>query len=244
DRNQQNVIVNAMALESFGLNNAEAAINQQILLGGDTLTIVGVLDNYHHESMKAPFRPTVYRYIVPQELRYIAIRYSGATPRAVADAREMYSRAFPGIPFSYELLTNRYENQFSQERTFFSTYRLFAGLAIVVALLGLSGLATYSIAQRTREISIRKVLGGGNIQMIGQLSYDFVFLVVIGCILGIPLTIVFLENWLAQFASRISMSVIPFVIALCTCVFLACAIVVSHALRVVHINPAQTLKNE
>ena len=244
DLNQQNVIVNATALESFGLNDAEAAINQQVLLGGDTLTIVGVLDNYHHESAKAPFRPTVYRYIVPQELRYIAIRYTGEVASAIESVREMYSSTFPGIPFTYELLTNRYDNQFSQDRTFYSTYRLFAGLAIVVALLGLSGLAAYSIAQRTREISIRKVLGGGNFQMIGQLSYDFVFLVVIGCILGIPLTIVFLENWLAQFASRISMSVVPFIIALCTCVFLACAIVVAHALRVVHINPAQTLKNE
>ena len=121
---------------------------------------------------------------------------------------------------------------------------LFAGFAVLVAGLGLLGLISYSIERRVKEIGIRKVLGGSDSTIAYLLSREFIITVSLASIVSMPIAYYVMDKWLQDFAFRISLTILPFLIASFFIVIVSCMLLAYHTMRVVHTNPVNSLRIE
>lgn len=149
-----------------------------------------------------------------------------------------------GENFRYEFLDQVYGKIFVKQEQLQSVFFSFAMLTIFIALLGLFAFAAYTTSKRLKEISIRKILGASNIQILVLLNNFFLRMVIIANLIGLPVTYVLSKKWLESFAYRIDTPVLPFVLAGVFSVLLTLIIVSVQAGRSVRANPAEALKYE
>ncbi len=238
------VVLNKKAVDIFNLGNPDNAIGQQIRIGGDTLRIVGVVDNYHQEGLKQDFRPTAF--ILQQNSRsYFSVKMNTQRlDQTMAFLKEEYQRIFPNNPFDYFFLDTFFNRQYKNDRQFGSVFAFFALLAIFVASLGLFGLASFTAAQRTKEIGIRKVLGSSVPHIFLLLSRDFLKLVLLANVIAVPVVWFIMQKWLDTFAFRIDIDVWVFVVAAAITVFIAFATVSYQSAKAAFTNPVTSLRYE
>ncbi len=238
------VILNRKAVEIFNLQSPDNAIGQKISIGGDTLNIVGVVENYHQEGLKQDFRPTAFR--LRQDARsYFCVKLNSEDiEQTMAFLKEKYAAIFPNNPFDYFFLDTFFNLQYKNERQFGSVFGFFAGLAIFVACLGLFGLASFTASQRTKEIGIRKVLGSTVASVFFLLSKDFMKLIAIANVIAIPLVWYVMDKWLSGFAFRINMGAWIFVISAVATTLIALVTVSYHSVSAATTNPVKSLRYE
>ena len=147
-------------------------------------------------------------------------------------------------PFTYTFMDELYNKTYAAEEKTGRILNIFAVLTILVACLGLFGLATYTAEQRTKEIGIRKVLGASVIQVTNMLSRDFIKLVLISCVVAFPLSYWVMTKWLQDFAYRINISWLVFVIAGFTALMIALLTVSFQAIKAAIANPVKSLRTE
>lgn len=121
---------------------------------------------------------------------------------------------------------------------------IYLNFAIFISCLGLLGLALFMAEQRKREISIRKVLGANNLNIITLLNKDFIKLVAIGNLIAFPVAYLIINNWLASYSFRISISILPFAIAIGLSLFITILTVSLQSIKVIRSNPVDALKYE
>lgn len=238
------VVLNRKAVEMFNLQSPENAIGQRIDIGGDTVNIVGVVENYHQEGLRQDFRPTAFR-LMQNARSYFCIKInSNNLNDALTLLKSQYATVFPNNPFDYFFLDSFFNRQYRNEQQFGSVFSFFSMLAIFVASLGLFGLASFTAAQRTKEIGIRKVLGSSIPNIFLLLSKDFLKLVLIANVIAIPLVWLIMETWLKTFAFRIEMSLWFFAVAAVITVVIALATVSYQSLTAAIANPVKSLRYE
>jgi len=238
------VLLNRKAVEIFNYKTPENAIGQQIRIGGDTLNIVGVFENYHQEGLKQDFRPTAFR--LQQNARsYFCVKLNSQhLDRTITYLKEQYAEVFPNNPFDYFFLDSFFNRQYKNERQFGSVFAFFAMLAIFVASLGLFGLASFTAAQRTKEIGIRKVLGSSVSRIFLLLSKDFLLLVALANAIAIPLVWLMMDKWLASFAFHIDIGWWIFAVAALITTIIALGTVSYQSLKAAITNPVKSLRYE
>lgn len=241
----KNVILNRKAVEIFNLKSPEQAIGQQIRIGRDSLSVVGVVENYHQEGLKQDFRPTAF--MLQSDARsYFCVKLNTKNlPQTMAFLKEKYAAVFPNNPFDYFFLDTFFNRQYKNERQFGSVFGFFAGLAIFVACLGLFGLASFTAVQRTKEIGIRKVMGSSVPNIFLLLSKDFLKLVLIANLIAIPLIWLVMDRWwLNAFVFRIDIGASVFVIAALLTTLIALITVSYQSLTAAMANPVKSLRYE
>src|SRR5690606_1684856 len=165
----------------------------------DTITIIGVLQNYHHETLKYPVSPVFYP-LDPSYGAYIPIRLSGGDYEStIAVIEDLYRVSFPGNPFNAYFLDDHYDDQYNSDIRFGKVVAVFSLLAIIITCLGLFGLSSYTVLLRTKEIGIRKVLGATSESIIALLCKEYTILIVIAIVLAIPLSWYAMTGWLENF---------------------------------------------
>jgi len=240
------VIINQNSVKLLGLKSAEEAIGKEIIWGGDgkKFTIVGVVNDFHQESLHKPMEPMIFR---PAYSTYsttsIKMR-SVDREKTVQAIGEVYKKFFPGNLFEYFFLDQSYQRQYNDETRFQKVISIFTALAIVVSCLGLIGLSSYMAIQRTKEISVRKVLGASMANVISILSIDFVRLVLIAAVLSFPIAYFSIQKWLQGYAYRITPDWIQFTLPALIIVLIAAMTVSFQVIRTARKNPAETLKYE
>ncbi len=147
-------------------------------------------------------------------------------------------------PFTYSFMDDLYNKTYSTEQKTGTILNIFAILTVLVACLGLFGLATYTAEQRTKEIGIRKVLGASVTQVTRMLSKDFIKLVFIACIIAFPLSYWAMDKWLQSFAYRINIDWWVFVLAAVAALFIALLTVSFQAIKAAISNPVKSLRTE
>ncbi|MFZ6014308.1 MAG: ABC transporter permease, partial [Bacteroidota bacterium] len=238
------VILNRKAVEMFNLKTPENAIGQRIQIGGDTLNIVGVVENYHQEGLKQDFRPTAFR-LVQNARSYFCVKLNTQDlGQTLAFLREKYATVFPNNPFDYFFLDTFFNRQYKNERQFGSVFGFFSGLAIFVACLGLFGLASFTAAQRTKEIGIRKVMGSTVANIFLLLSRDFLKLVLIANVMAIPLVWILMDRWLSAFAFRIEIGIWIFGVAAVVSMLIALVTVSYQSITAAVADPVKSLRYE
>jgi putative ABC transport system permease protein len=239
-----NVILNRKAIEVLGFNTPENAVGGQVKIGNDTLTVVGVVENYHQEGLKSNFRQTAF-HLLPENHSYYSVKVQAKDlEQTLAYIKEKYNQQFPENPFDYFFLDTFFQRQYQTDRQFGQVFGFFALLAIFVASLGLFGLASFTASQRTKEIGIRKVLGSTVPNIFLLLSKDFLKLVVIANVIAMPLVVYFMDKWLHTFAFRIHIGYWIFVVSAVLTLFIALITVSFQSIRAAMANPVKSLRYE
>lgn len=247
------VLFNEAAVKLMGFENPEKAIGNVIYFWGDNYKIIGVVKNFHQESLKQNFDALIFR-LTPGARDFFSVKLNNSgqpgsdsfktTRAAIGNIKENWERFFPGNPFDYFFLSEHYDDQYHAELQFRTIFGLFALLAIVIACLGLFGLSWFIIIQRTKEIGIRKVNGASITKIMLLISADFFRLVLAGVILAAPLAYFISVRWLEKYPFRIKFSWSFFALS-ALIIFLISALTISYGTLVIsHTDPAKSLKYE
>lgn len=219
-------------------------VGQTIPWGEEQRTVVGVFEDFHNESLRDPIQPVVLA-LVPENTSTVLVRLApGPIDERLDAVRTTWRRFLPDRPFTFTFLDERIEAQYRAEERLATLFGLFAGLAVVVAGLGLLGLAAFTTQQRTQEIGMRKVLGASIASIVGLLSREFVVLVGVAFALAAPLAFWAMERWLQQFAFRVGLGAGLFALVAGVVTVTALAAVGYHAIRAAYTDPARALRTE
>jgi putative ABC transport system permease protein len=236
------VVFNEAAIKRMRIKEP---LSQVINWQGKQLRIAGVVKDALMVSPFAPAEPTMF---LCNAGKHNVLIYRISPTVKTSDALEkltvLFNKYNPAYPYSYEFADARYAAKFNLEILIGKLAGLFAGLAIFISCLGLFGLAAYIAEQRTREIGIRKVLGASVSQLWLLLSKDFILLVLISCGIASPLALYFLQNWLQQYAWRITIGPDVFLIAAGAAVIITLITVSMQAIKAAVANPVKSLRSE
>ncbi len=239
-------LLNEAAVRDIGWKSAEDAIGKRLIYGGrEDCYVVGVLRDFHFESLHQEIVPMIF--FVPRQqnnLFSISVKIGGDTPAALAHLKQTWEKFNPDFPFDYTFLDENYGRLYEAEMRQGRLYMVFAGLAILIACLGLFGLATFAAHQRTKEIGIRKVLGASVAGITGLLAKDFLKLVVIAIIIATPVAWWAMNQWLQDFAYRIDIQWWIFALAGILAVAVAFLTVSFQSVKAALANPVHSLKSE
>ncbi|MBP2834146.1 ABC transporter permease [Aquimarina sp. U1-2] len=239
------VVVNEKLAEKLGLTSKEL-VGKPIELNGGFIkaTISGVVANFHDQNFHESITPI---FIAPRIDMYseFAIKISGKNVNpTLASIEEHWEKAFPKNIFDYTFLDERVAEQYQEEQRFLSLSKLFSGLAIFISCLGLYGLISFFVAQKTKEIGIRKVLGGKISDILLLFTQDFFKLILIAGIIASPLAWYFMNNWLENYQYRISIDWWVFAIAIVGVTIITIMTISYQAVRAALQNPVKSLRTE
>jgi putative ABC transport system permease protein len=236
-------ILNETAVKLLGFESPQDAINEKIVRG-DTLTIIGVVQNFHNEGLHKSIDP--YLIILrPNTREAYSIKIESANISSTIGAiQTTWNKYFSSDPFNYYFLDELFDQQYKTDRRFGKIFGLFALIAIIIACFGLLGLSAYNVLQRTKEIGIRKVLGASVQHVLYILSKDFIILVLISFVVAIPVTWGIMSNWLQDFAYRITIQWWVFILAAVVAVLIAFLTVSTQAIKAALTNPVKSLRTE
>ena len=241
------LIFNETAVQWMGFTDPEAAVGQKVNYWEKIYTIIGVLKDYHQQSLKAAFEPHIYR-LLPygRGIRgHFAVKINPQNVReTVRLIQNQFEQFFPGNPTEFFFLDDYYNQQYKEDELFGKVFSIFSFLAIFVTCLGILGLSSFMAIQRTKEIGIRKVLGAGVSTIIFLLTRDFLGLLLLSFFISLPLSIWGIIQWLSGFAHRMSLDGWLFVLPLLTVSVIMVLTIGSHIARAALANPIDSIKYE
>ena len=241
---KSSVIFNRKGIEQLGFNKPEEAIGKKIDFWGDQYTIEGVTENFHQQSLRDAYEPLILR-LIPDVSGMVSIKTNTADAgKTIAAVKTEWSKFFPGNTFEYFFLDEHFDTQYKADQRFGQVFTLFTSLAILVACLGLFGLASFTTLQRTKEIGIRKVLGAGVGSILTLLYREFALLLVIAFAAAAPIAWLTTSNWLQGYAFRISMHWSFFVLPFAAIILIALITVSFQSIKAAIANPVKSLRTE
>jgi putative ABC transport system permease protein len=235
-------IINESLLKILHLDE-KTAIGTKARVSGRKGEIVGVVSDFHFASLHNSIGPLVI--FSEQNFNHMFVKLNTNNVSLVLKKLKAISaKIVPQRPFEYQFLDEQYGALYASEERMGIIFTIFAVLAIVIACLGLLGLVSFSAAQKTKEIGIRKVMGATATSIVVLITKDFTKLVLIAIVLAIPLSFWIMNLWLNDFAYKTTIGIWPVVAASAVCIVIAYCTAGFQAIKAALINPAKTLRNE
>ncbi len=226
------------------LMGKESVIGERFRHVGVEGTIVGVMKNFHYQTLRNKIEPLAIN-INPENVNYMIIRIPPEDVTAsLAFVEKTWKRMLPSFPFEYRFMDERYERGYRSEQRIGTLLRYFAIFAVVVACLGLFGLASFMAEKRTKEIGIRKVLGASIGQITVLLCREFFLLVIVANVIAWPAAYFAMRKWLQSYAYRADLGYFVFIGAMLLALFVAILSVSYQAIRAARANPARSIRYE
>lgn len=235
-------IINETAARMVGWSNEEA-IGKVLKNGFTKGRVIGVVKDFHFESLHEPIVPVVF-HGERNFNRLSVLVLESEMERALEHMEKVWNQFVPERPFDYDFLAQRYSWYYKSEQSQNELLIIFAALAILIASMGLFGLATFNAIQRQKEVSIRKVLGAPIGNIIQLLSKEILILIIVASIVAWPVAWYFMSQWLNNFAYHIEMAISTYLIAGALAVVVALLTVGIQTLKAALVNPATILRNE
>lgn len=242
-----NLIINEAAVQLFGWKNASEALGKDYTYNRVKGKVIGVVKNFHFESMFQEITPVMFALssLNGNAFNYISIKISGEHIQSSIDkVRKTWNQFVPSAPFSYTFLDERFAKLYIAQQRQEVIFTIFACIAIFIACLGLFGLSAFTIAQRTKEIGIRKVLGASVSHIIRMLSQDFMKLVGLAALIALPAGWLFMHQWLQSFAYHIQVQWWLLLLAALLAACIALITIGVLAFRAAMANPVESLRSE
>jgi len=237
-------VINEHALQILGWKKEEAIGKWMNLPANRMGRVVGVVKDFHFASLHEEIKPLV-MFIEPTEFAYLLVKLRPQDfPNTLAFMRTQWQALAPNSPFDYSFLDRAFESLYRAEQNAGRLLGVFAALAILIACLGLFGLASFTAEQRTKEIGVRKVLGATVVGIISLLSRDYVKLMTIAFALAAPMGYFVMQYWLQNFAYRIDLGFWIFALAGGVALFIALLTVSAQAIKAALANPVEALRYE
>ncbi|KQS33553.1 ABC transporter permease [Dyadobacter sp. Leaf189] len=241
------IVINRSAVKSLGFKSPEDAVGRQVRIhfSPQPATIAGVIQDFHFESMHQQIKPLAISHIKGgNTYRYLSFRLNGNVGSAMAAIQQKWSALMPDAPFEYTFMDQTLQKLYQSEIRLQRAAQLATLLALVIVVLGIIGMVSLSVARRTREIGIRKVLGASGINVVMLFLKEFLLVTLTGAAIAFPLAFFVMKNWLNNYAYRIAPDWPTFsVIALAfsaTIILLVCIQTYKSALM----NPVKSLRSE
>lgn len=237
----QEVIVNEAMLKRLKWKDRTVGL---VEINGKNIPITGVVKDFHLRSLHNQIEPLV----------LVRTRFSGdnlvvrISPQNIsatlALVKETYNEVVPGQPFEYQFLDQTFAKQYESDERKGSLFLTFSGIAIFISCLGLYGLTTFTAHQRTKEIGVRKVLGGSVRSIVMLLSGDFLKLIIFSIVAATPVAWYVMHKWLQQFPYRITVEWWVFVVAGTAAIAIAICTISFQSVKAALMNPVKSLKSE
>lgn len=238
------VIFNKAGIIQLGFNDPEEALGERIDFWGNQYTIIGVSENFNQQSLRLPYEPLIIR-LIPDLQGYFTIRQNATdVSQTIAQVKKEWNTFFPGNTYEYFFLDDHFNEQYKVDQRFGKVFGLFTGLAILVACLGLFGLASFTTLQRTKEIGIRKVLGSSVVSILKLLYKEFAYLLVIAFLIAIPIAWYSASTWLQGYAFRTDIHWSFFFLPFAIIMLIALVTVSFQTIRASLANPVDSLRTE
>ncbi len=246
-------IVNEAAVELLGLEKPVGSFMFGMAFNdGDKWTevnahIIGVVKDFHFSSLHSKVEPVVFSLAseITPPLAWMEVRIKGSDTHGTIEAiSSIWSRIAPSRPFEFEFMDDALQNYYAAEQQFMKLFVSFSLLSIFLGALGLFGLTAFMTKRRTKEIGIRKVIGASTSRLIGLLSTDFLKLVMIANVIGLPVAWYYMNLWLQNFTIQTSFKWWIFVGTTTAAVAIAFISILYHSLKVSNANPVKALRSE
>jgi putative ABC transport system permease protein len=240
----QAIMLNRAAVRLFGWSSPEEALGKQLKCWFEGL-VIGVVEDFHYRGLRAAieplaivWRPEMFDHVV------LTVRDTSDLPASLAAVHRTWEELFPGIPSEYYFLDDAFNRQYMSEERMARMLTAFALLAILIACLGLLGLASFTAEQKTKEIGIRKVMGATMPEIMILLSREFARWIILANVIAWPLTYLVVKQWLQDFAYRAPMHLGVFVLASAAALVIALVTISYQSLKAAAANPVEALKYE
>lgn len=248
------IVLNEKAVADLGLKNP---VGTKMYSPDDFLnrpdgsrieyTVVGVIKDFHYQSLHQKINPLIFNNAIRfgELAPLIAVKVRAADfSKAISSIESSWKKFVRDKPFSYDFLDQTLARQYRSEQTMQKIFNAFSVLAIFIACIGLLGLAAYATQQRTREISVRKVLGANVGNIVTMLSTDFLKLVFIATLIAFPVAWWMMSSWLDNFEYRTQLSFWIFIVAAIAAVVVALFTISFQAIKAAMANPVVSLRSE
>lgn len=209
----------------------------------ERLKVIGIVEDYHHASLYDIIEPLLF--YLREENRILHVKIDARDIKAsLAKVESIWAEIHPDQPFDYNFLDQEFEEQYRNDEKRGQIFTIFAILTMAIACLGLLGLASYTAEQRTKEISIRKVVGANVQSLVYLVSKEFIVLVLVSIVIGLPIAYYFMDSWLQNFAYAMDMNWVTFVYASVIALIITFSTVSFHTVKAALSNPVDALKEE
>jgi putative ABC transport system permease protein len=240
-------ILNEEAVRKIGFASPKDALGKKILsvYNGKNYSyeIVGVVKDFHYEDLHNPILP--YMFLLTGNYNYAIVHAAdGDMNELLRSLQKTWHKLDPGEPFTYSFMDDDFQRNYSSDQRLSGIVNCFTVIAIFISCLGLFGLTSFSAEQRSKEISIRKVLGAGVAGLIALLSKDFLKLVIIAIVVASPIAWVVMHIWLQGFSDRVAVGWSVFGFTALGVVGIALLTISFQVARAAMANPIEQLKNE
>ncbi|MCD4817540.1 MAG: ABC transporter permease [Candidatus Cloacimonetes bacterium] len=206
--------------------------------------IIGVIKDFHYASLHTEMEPLVIHFYRPYDA-YLCLRLNSRNvKKTISKIKTVWKESVPSVPFDVKYLDETYDSLYKAENSMGKIVSYFTFLAIIIACLGLFGLASYIAEQRTKEIAIRKIFGASVFTVISHLSKEFLILVIISNLIAWFPAYYFLNKWLQNFAYRNEINFVIFIVSGISAVIIALLTILLQTIKSAYENPVKALKYE
>jgi putative ABC transport system permease protein len=244
----QACLVNESAIKNFSITDFAKT---RFMAPGDSgkmeyIPIIGVVKNFNFESLRNPIQPYIMRFKNDHVLwGYLTVRLTGKNVAAtISGIEEKWKEFIPNNPLQYYFIDADFEHMYIQEKQNAQMAVIFSILAIFIASLGLFGLTSFTVEQRTKEIGVRKAMGSTIASIYIVISREVIILVSVSALIAWPLIYYIATKWLENFYFRINLGVFSFIAGLSIALGIAIMTISYRIMRAARVNPAQSLKYE
>ncbi|MBC7569433.1 MAG: ABC transporter permease [Spirosoma sp.] len=240
------VVLNESTAKALGWTNPDKAIGHSVRFRGGTFQVSDILADFNFGSLHETIKPLVFIQVRQDPIyRYFSFRISpGKLAETVAAVGSEWARLFPDAPFAYAFMDDTLQKLYKTEIQLQKAARLATVLALLIVLLGIFGMVTLSVARRTKEVGIRKVLGASVPGIVGLFLREYALILLIANAIAWPAAYWFMTNWLAGYAYHISLTWSPFVLVGLGIVILTTGVVSIQVMQAALMNPVRSLRSE
>ena len=243
-----NIVLNETAAHDLGWKNAGDAVGEKIKAVGSpiTFTVSGVMKDFHFGSLHENIKPIFINHSrLTNIFRYMSFKVKpGNIPAAIAALQKKWDVLLPGTPFEYRFMDETLATLYTTELQMKKASEVATTLALVIVVLGVLGIVSLSIARRLKEVGIRKVLGASVSQIVMLFIKEFGWVLLAANIIAWPVAYLLLDNWLTNFAYRISINIVPFVTVGAIVAVIIGGVITLLTIRKGLMNPVAALRSE
>ncbi|OFY61598.1 MAG: hypothetical protein A2Y71_11510 [Bacteroidetes bacterium RBG_13_42_15] len=241
------LILNEKATKWMEFESPAEAVGAKVNYWDNIYTIIGVVKDYCQQSPKEAYEPHIFRFMPHgRDIRgFFMMKVLPGNENDVLNlVEEKYCEFFPDNPFDFFFLENYYDQQYRNEKLLGNIFGIFALLSIIITCLGIFGLTSYLMIQRTKEISIRRVLGSDKHNIILLFSKDFIFITAIAFVLAGPVSYLWITGWLKTFELKLGITFWDFLLPYLFVQFLTLVTIGFIVSKTASVNPSDNLRTE
>lgn len=241
----QAFVLNESGARRLGFATAQEAIGKPLKWQDRKGRVIGVVKDFHFMSANVSIEPFIFVMNADWSVGYLSAKVaSGNFSQTIEQVRKEFRKVMPNKLFEFSFLDSDFDQQFKSEEKFMSIFSICAGIAIVIACLGLYGLAMFMSELKNKEIGIRKVLGASVPSLIGLFIREFSLLVLIAFMIAVPIAYVVMLQWLSSFPYREEINPVLFVAGGLIAIIIAVLTVGYQSIKAASVNPVDSLSNQ